>query len=947
MLCYVSVLITQLCTAQEMRIVKGTLRDEQGFPMPGVTILEKGTAHGTITDINGFYSIEVPKGAILVYSYIGYASYEKKVRESNSDFAGHKAGPKDEEKVKYKSSYTPVEPNFSFFEPDDSAEVTGRAAFSATTGTYSVSHPNFQSNTIITEKINSVNFNDGSARISHFADTYLAIPNVTFSSSISSEQANRLPKLQNKYAQGRPENGSVNWRGPETGEIFSWGPLIQDMEYDGSEYDYDKNGRLVAAGSGNGKEANPYKPLQFFIAGSQYKNTLQIDSKTEKLNYLVSFSNLKRNGIIPGSQKSHNSVLGNIDAKLSNKLQLEGKLIFENSNANLMDGSPALSLLMASVFSCPVTFDNANGLSSKQAADKPEAYWLEYTGQRSYAANNVNNPYWLLNNLTDKSHYQNLSATASIDIKLLNTLNLNYEAGFQKQLAANQTVYPAEILSVDSIFNTSRNSGLVSLFNNATLKYAKSFYRISLNTLLNYEFRFTESELLRTDFRQTDNNSKELNNTFSRNCHTLSLPININFDDILLTRLSQVLMFSENDQNSKALYMPSAGAGIRIDRLLWFYEPFTKIRANYGYILSEVPLSFTMGEYSFQNIPAEQFANSYYFYELQPDFSLLPEKTWKQGIGLDFNHRGKIELTFDYYSNRTENGIFPILSGGQAGLNNIADLKSNGMEANLWFRHFHNQINYSFGLVFSTEKNKVEKLHTNEEIIPLSGYSDIFTALVENQPKGVLVGTTYQRNESGKLIIGTNGYPLVDPELHVLGKTNPDFILGFTNNLRYRRFTLELLLEYRKGGHIWNGTQNTLSYLGMSATINETREITDYIYDGVNENGERNNIVVDFANPEKTLESNRWVNYGPAGVAEDAIQDASSFRIRNVSINYSARLKQTNFEITCFAKNPFLLSEYKGVDPESILWGSPTAYGLDLFNNPSVKSFGVEFKIKL
>lgn len=53
-------------------IVKGVVSDENGEALPGVNILVKGTSFGTVTGIDGSYSISVPDGATLVFSYIGY-----------------------------------------------------------------------------------------------------------------------------------------------------------------------------------------------------------------------------------------------------------------------------------------------------------------------------------------------------------------------------------------------------------------------------------------------------------------------------------------------------------------------------------------------------------------------------------------------------------------------------------------------------------------------------------------------------------------------------------------------------------------------------------------------------------------------------------------------------------------------------------------------------------
>src|SRR5690554_301562 len=57
--------------------ISGNVTDETGNSLPGVTIVIKGTAIGTITDIDGDYSLSVPDGdAVLVFSFIGYQSLE-------------------------------------------------------------------------------------------------------------------------------------------------------------------------------------------------------------------------------------------------------------------------------------------------------------------------------------------------------------------------------------------------------------------------------------------------------------------------------------------------------------------------------------------------------------------------------------------------------------------------------------------------------------------------------------------------------------------------------------------------------------------------------------------------------------------------------------------------------------------------------------------------------
>jgi len=74
-------LIVQISFAQQ-RTISGTVFDESG-PLPGVSIIIKGSTNGTETNFDGNYSIRVNKGAILVFNYLGYKIVERKIENSN------------------------------------------------------------------------------------------------------------------------------------------------------------------------------------------------------------------------------------------------------------------------------------------------------------------------------------------------------------------------------------------------------------------------------------------------------------------------------------------------------------------------------------------------------------------------------------------------------------------------------------------------------------------------------------------------------------------------------------------------------------------------------------------------------------------------------------------------------------------------------------------------
>lgn len=75
--------ITDIAQQQPSRSIKGTVTDPNGEAIIGANILQKGTANGTITDIDGNFTLNVPNDAILEISYIGYITKDIPVKSGN------------------------------------------------------------------------------------------------------------------------------------------------------------------------------------------------------------------------------------------------------------------------------------------------------------------------------------------------------------------------------------------------------------------------------------------------------------------------------------------------------------------------------------------------------------------------------------------------------------------------------------------------------------------------------------------------------------------------------------------------------------------------------------------------------------------------------------------------------------------------------------------------
>jgi hypothetical protein len=933
--------------AQEMRLVKGTLRASDGEPLIGVNIIEKGTDHGTISDVDGNYSIVVPLGAELEYSFIGMNTQSKIVTYENSAEAPGYVPAKPVKKVVYKSSYTPVE---NLREPDsEDTTQTGTAYFSAGTKSYIIKN----SYSIDSRYVSDINFEKESAIVSNYSNRYITIPYVCISSGFSSEQAIRLPATQFDYAQGRPLNGAFVWRGPETGEVFSWGPAISSLEYDGSDYTSSSFGRLVPIGSGNGQKVNTYHPEDFFVKGLQFKNMVSIGMKKENFFYDFSASHNYHSGIIPGSLATSELIEAKMGKTFRRILTIKSNLFFEKSRNSFMSGSPVTNLILFSVFTTPPTFDNSNGNSSSDAVKNSGSYMSEDI-QRSSALYQANNPYWLLNNLREEDQRRLYNIAFSIKLQPIRSLTFSWNTSLQNQENNALLNYPENMWGAVMFHFLERNTNLQTLNSTEVLNYSKEIYNhdwyksIEFETSLTHSLDYSENTLIRTEKNPEnyDNYPLELNN--SRRTNTLSWMLMFNLGKWFILRPVQSILFSGNNTYSSGpMYMPSLSGSINLDEL-FNLNCLLKIRSSWGYIVSEVPLTYNLGSYSVQDFSSESFTQSFFGHEVQPDFTLKPSRILKKGLGTDFCFfNNALQGTLDIYANNSKNEIFAVPENNTLVLKNMADYESRGIDFAICYR-FSNYIlsNGSIGFVYTRNTTKVIRLNDNREIVRLGGYSDIFTALIPGEPMGVLAGTAYQRNDKGQMIIGNDGYPLVDEELHVLGNPNPDFTVGLNGSISYRKFTFDMLVEYQHGGKIWNGTQNVLSYYGVSKESGHDRELKAYVFEGVTANGEINTRPVDFANPSASVETNRWVRYGVTGVAEDAIEDASNLRVSSIQLTRYSHIKRINFEVSVFAKNLLIIAEYKGSDPDAALWGNASAQGLDLFNCPLARSFGANLNIR-
>jgi hypothetical protein len=310
-----------------------------------------------------------------------------------------------------------------------------------------------------------------------------------------------------------------------------------------------------------------------------------------------------------------------------------------------------------------------------------------------------------------------------------------------------------------------------------------------------------------------------------------------------------------------------------------------------------------------------------------------------------------VSLDLAYYWSKSIGQIVSVPVAYSSGydhiLLNAGVITNNGFEAQIGITPVETK-GFVWNMLFNFTKNKniVEEL---PEGIPLldfetTGVSSTRSVAIEGMPYGVIYGTRYLRNEAGDILVGNNGYPLVDVISGVVGDPNPDFMLGIRNTFSYKGFDLSFLFDIRQGGDVYNGTKNVMNSLGTHKTTENREE--DYIFPGVNvDTGKPNDVKV------KRNQAFYSSQGGLAGLSEAAIEDGSFVRLRDVTFSWNVPAKAlakspiSAINLGVNFRNLLLWTDYSGIDPETNLSGVSNSLGRDYFNMPNTK--GAEFSLQL
>lgn len=930
-------LIVTLAAAQQ-RTVSGRLTDPNGEPTPGVSVMIKGTTIGTVADADGYYSIQVPIGATLVFSFIGMQTREVLVTADNLRPVSGRSPKK----------LIPLKPfPRSLFRA--SADTVGVATLTDESPTYRTPGSTLNPDDIQSIRKLGANYH---VRMRYTDDNRARRLSLVFGSSLTVERVNKLPSLQSRYAQGQPQGGAYQWQGADQQTIYSWGPLVRTLEFDGSNYAFDVHGRLVPAGTGNGKAAYAYNARKLFQTGIATVNELTLTLPAARNSTLkVDLENRTRQGIIPHSNYRQTLMAASLKAmRLSDRLTFTPSLTYSQSSGTLLTRGANLSSIVGSIYRTPVTFNNAAG------------YQLPDGTNRSHAPALADNPYGLVHDLPDHESNQRLLASADLDYRATDRLSFTWRSNIDWQqltsVFGNAPGYSA--YSSGRRTNRQDDQSLTRTMLSAVYR-PESFYNDVALTLA-YEMNRTQRSLYRKDgfgFTSTDSYSElanansitTLDGKLIRQTHELTFSTRFE-RQWLRTQVANRAYFSNTvDYSRFTNFFPSASVTVNMTDLLYMWRP--QELSVYGTVarsIRETPLLYSAWSYGSTSMAVSNYNTFYESGELFAHAGLAPETEVKLETGVRLRTSSNVAVHASYFSNHTRNFIAPLQQAASFTLDNVAAIHTNGVNISAEYEMYFPNGNWGTDVRWSTYRSQVDNTYGPTTVIPLAGFETVQRALVPGQSFGAIYGTTYARNAEGKKIIGSDGFPVEDATLRKIGNIIPDWILGWSAFANYKKWKIAFVFDFKKGGDMWNGTNSVLDYLGRSGKTAAQRGISNYVFDGVDINNNPNVIPVNFSDPTRPLSENRWVRYGWDGVGEAYIEDATWFRLSELTLSYSLPLRQSRIQelkVSFVGRNLFLITPYSGVDPSSLLQGYSTGAGLDLFNLPSTRTLGVQVTIKL
>lgn len=996
---YIMIVPEQNIKKAKSRNISGNVVDAKGEPLIGVTVIEKGTTNGAVTDLDGNYKITTKTATpVLVFSYVGYQTKETHATENIVNIVLEDGAQELGEVVVTALGIKRSEKALSY-----NVQKVGNDAVTT------VKSANFMNS--LSGKVAGVNINASSAGMGGAARVVMRGPKSISQSNqalyvidgipVTGRSQGELKGDAMMYA-NQPGTESIADVNPEDIESISVlsGPAAAALYGSAAAQGVvmittkkGQEGKVSVTISNSSQFANPfvmpkfqdqyvnrpgeiktwgdkatsefgtYEPADFFNTGTNIQNNISLTAGTSKNQTYLSVGTTNAQGIIPNnSYDRYNFTFRNTTSFLNDKMTCDFNFNYiREKDKNLMAQgqwfNPLTSLYL---------FPRGESFDAIRTFEVYDPVRKIYVQNWNYGdALKMQNPYWVANRMNRTNDRNRYMVSASLKYEILDWLNvtgrLRWDDAATKQedkryastlkLFApsdygfygydkinDQTLYGDLMLNINKTLgeNFSISSNMGASF--SRLKYDVTGFQGGLKAPSNV---FTPNAI---DYGNATNDNRPIFESYKHYINSMFISAELGYRSMLYLTLT-----GRNDWDSAlhgtaqtSFFYPSVGVSAVISEMAKMPQMinYLKVRASWASVGSAIePNLSSAWRYEYNPALGTYKTVTYKFPK-----KFYPERTdsWEAGVTARlFGNALSVDLTV-YQSNTRKQTLLRDATSGAAGFNKeyiqTGNIRNRGLELSVGYTKSWADFTWSSSLAYSMNRNKiVELLENPNEVVRQAGLSGCGVVLKKGGGMGdIYTYTDFKRDAEGNIALDSNGNVM---------QTN-------LSNPQYRGSVLPKGNLGFSNDFSWKGVN-----LGFVLTarlggicMSQTQAILDeYGVSAVSAEA-RNNGGIAVNTGKISAEGYYAVVGGDNPIWSEYIYSATNVRLQEAHISYTLPrkwLKSKELTLGVTANNLFMIYRKAPFDPESTASTGTYYQGFDYFMQPSLRTLGFNIKLKL
>lgn len=987
--------------AQKRQISGVVIEFGTNTPLPGVSVSVQGTTSGTLTDAEGNYSIEASTGNVLVFTYVGMESKTAVVGSGNTidiilevnanlleSVVVTALGIKREEKsLSYAQQSVGGDELTRTRDPNIMTSLAGKAAgveikrsSSGAGGSTKVvlrgnkSLSGDSSPLFVIDGIPMAN-NRGAqpgmwsngAKDSYDRGDGLSAINPEDIESISILRGSNAAVLYG--SQGANGVVLITTKSGASGKavvtLNSGFTIEKPLILPELQFKYGAKGSAKESWDTTpGNYADNYVE-DFFQTGMNLYNALSISGGNDKTKAYFSYANTDAKGIIPkNTYGKHNFTFKQSTKLLNDKLTISSNIILalEKTRGRLQAGYTLNPLTGLYMF--PRQLDFQNYKNNYEILDESR----NLMAQNWFVSDHhQSNPYWIVNKEPKMDDAKRVIGNLSLAYSIFKDLTLQVRGNYDYAVKKFEQQHAATSNPVNTHINgrwdyMKYDDALA--YADAILTYNKDFGTdFSLNAVVGTSYQ--RSDYGDGVFVSTTTNGLLYPNEF----FFQNLPTNVQVESITNGSVVKKGLFGNftfgykdmlfldlagrNDWASTlaltgndSYFYPSVGVTAILSEMFTMPSSisFSKVRASYTKVGNEVPFN-TINPQNTIDVSGGVERNT-----IKPFFNAKPEIITSIEFGTDWRFlKDRVGFDFTYYSISSKDQFVTIPTvSGEGGYTteyiNAGEVTNKGIELTLNLVPVRsNNFEWRSSFNFTRNRNKIVDIGpNNDKIIELGSSEGYYSRLVEGGSFNDIYVYNFQRDEQGRILFDS-GKPLKTSTLNYAGNPNPKWILGWNNTLNYKRFNASVLVTGNFGGKVFSQTESMLDGAGVSLRTGEARDAGGVTVNGVNKSDGAAITSVDAETWYRAIGDRN-------GIGEAYVFDRTNVRLAQLAIGYDLDLAKLKIpfkaaNLSFIANNLFFIYKKAPFDPEVSMSTNQNSQGLDNFNAPSTRSYGLNLKI--